>query len=94
MRGDETGASLSLEKENQLLILAPNEGDTIGVYTEAVIHYFYVDFKEELWLDVPIIATVEGCDPGIPLFVSTALTQQFILGEPTLKVNAPLIVSD
>jgi len=94
LRGDNTGAFLRLEKDSGLLILAPNEGDTIGVYTQAVIHYYYVEFKDELWLDVPITATVEGCGEGIISFKTKAFKQEFILGEPTLAVKAPNIGSD
>ena len=94
MRGDVTGAFLKLEKENELLILAPNEDVIKGVYSQAVIHYYYVEFKDELWLDVPITATVEGCEEGIVSFKTKAVTQEFILGEPTLAVEAPNIGSD
>jgi hypothetical protein len=59
-----------------------------------VIQFFYVEFKEEFWLDVPITVTVEGCEEGIISFLTKSIKQEFLLGEATLSVKAPKIGSD
>ena len=72
MGDEETVEFLTLSEEGAL-ILAPNIEANIGVYTNAVIHFFYEEFKEDLWLDVPITATVEGCADGIIAFQTKAI---------------------
>lgn len=81
---------MTLERSTELLIMQPRSVDLPGDYNESYMRFYFDQFPD-VGLNVPIHATITECFYLNSQFRATSQQADYIMGEPPLRVDLPVI---